>query len=237
MQQFPRLSNREREVIQLLLEGKSNKLIALGLKVSERTVEFHLKNIYSKFQVNSRMELVLRLKNETASVESENLGVSTVAGRRNLAENSDGLDPWNWVTSLREAVFRIGKELKMKISSDSNTDSQTSTATFFESIRVCLTKYAEFNGRASRPEFWWFALFVLLGASAFTLLSETMGNLFLLAVLLPLLAAGSRRLRDSGKSAWLQLFLLVPVGGLVWLGFLWALPSTDSFPEEDTLPA
>ena len=62
MQQSPRLSNRERETIQLLLEGKSNKLIALDMKVSERTIEFHLKNIYSKFQVNSRMELVLKLK-------------------------------------------------------------------------------------------------------------------------------------------------------------------------------
>ena len=55
MQQSPRLSNRERETLQLLLEGKSNKLIALDMKVSERTIEFHLKNIYSKFQVNSRM--------------------------------------------------------------------------------------------------------------------------------------------------------------------------------------
>ena len=74
MQQSPRLSNRERETLQLLLEGKSNKLIALDMKVSERTVEFHLKNIYSKFQVNSRMELVLRLKNDMNWLESEKLG-------------------------------------------------------------------------------------------------------------------------------------------------------------------
>jgi len=237
MQQFPRLSNREREVVQLLLEGKSNKLIALDMKVSDRTVEFHLKNIYTKFQVNSRIELVLRLKNEINWIESEKLGISTVAGRTNLAENGDGLDLRNWVTSLREAVFRIGKELKMKVSSDPNTDSPVSPVTFYESIRVCLTKYAEFNGRASRPEFWWFTLFVLLGASAFTLVSETMGSIFLLAVLLPLLAAGSRRLRDSGQSVWWLLFLLAPVGGIVVVGYLWTLPSTNSFSGEDTLPA
>ena len=237
MQQFPRLSNREREVVQLLLEGKSNKLIALDMQVSDRTVEFHLKNIYSKFQVNSRMELVLRLKNEINWIESEKLGVSTVAGRGNLAENDDGLDLRNWVTSLREAVFRIGKELKMKISSDSNTDNQTGTITFFESIRVCLTKYADFNGRASRPEFWWFTLFVLLCDSAFTLLSETLGGIFLLAVLLPLLAAGSRRLRDSGQNVWWLLFLLAPVGGIVVVGYLWTLPSTNSLSGEDTPPA
>jgi hypothetical protein len=178
----------------------------------------------------------LRLKNDINQLESEKLGISTVAGRGNLAENDDGLDLRNWVTSLREAVFRFGKELKMNISSDSNTDNQTGPVTFFESIRVCLTKYAEFNGRASRSEFWWFTLFVVICASAFTLMSETMGSIFLLAVLLPLLAAGSRRLRDSGQSVWWQLFLLAPVG-IVVVGYLWTFPSVDSLSEEDTLPA
>lgn len=42
MAQISPLSNREREVVQLLLEGKSNKLIALALGISDRTVEFHL---------------------------------------------------------------------------------------------------------------------------------------------------------------------------------------------------
>ena len=177
MQQSPRLSNRERETLQFLLEGKSNKLIALDMKVSERTIEFHLKNIYSKFQVNSRIELVLRLKNDMSGLESEKLGYSTVADKRILAENDDGLNLSNWVTSLREAVFKIGKELRMKVSSNSNTDNETSPITFYESIRKCLTKYAEFNGRASRPEFWWFALFIVLCMSAITLLNETIGLL------------------------------------------------------------
>ena len=237
MQQSPKLSNREKEALQLLLEGKSNKLIALDMKVSERTVEFHLKNIYSKFQVNSRMELVLRLKNDTNWLESEKLGDSTVADKRIPAENGDGLNLSNWVKSLREAVSKIGKELRMKVSSNLNTDNETGPMTFYESIRKCLTKYAEFNGRASRSEFWWFALFVVLCTSACTLLHETLGSIFLLAVLLPLLAVGSRRLRDSGKSAWWQLFLLAPVGGIVIVGFLWALPSVDSLSENSTLSA
>ncbi|MDX9991685.1 MAG: DUF805 domain-containing protein [Anaerolineales bacterium] len=115
---------------------------------------------------------------------------------------------------------------------NSNPDNEASPLTFYESIRVCLAKYAEFNGRASRSEFWWFALFVLLVASALTYLSETLGSVFLIVILLPLLAAGTRRLRDSDKSPWWQLFLLVPVGGLVILGFLWALPPVRSLPDE-----
>ena len=56
MEQFNELSNREWDVAKLLLEGKSNKLIALSLGSSDRTVEFHLKNIYTKLQVSTRVE-------------------------------------------------------------------------------------------------------------------------------------------------------------------------------------
>lgn len=98
--------------------------------------------------------------------------------------------------------------------------------TFQESIRVCLTKYADFNGRATRPEFWWFALFVTLVVGASTYLSEAVGSVFLIAMLLPLLAVGARRLRDIGRSGWWLLFLLAPVGGLVVLMILWAMPGT-----------
>jgi DNA-binding CsgD family transcriptional regulator len=217
------LSKREKDVVDLVLEGKSNKMIASALNISIRTVEFHLKNIYDKFQVSSRVELVLKL------------GDSTVAGREEVAENRDGPDLKDQVTSLMRAVSRIGKELIMKTVSNENVRNEGGTLTFFESIRECFKKYAEFNGRASRSEFWWFALFVVLSASALTLLNEIFGNIFLIAVLLPLLAAGSRRLHDSGKSGWWQLFLLVPVGGIVLLGFWWASPPSPL--QDDALPA
>ncbi|HLO28007.1 MAG TPA: LuxR C-terminal-related transcriptional regulator [Anaerolineales bacterium] len=56
-QQF---SSREKEVVELLLQGKSIKQIALVLGISERTAEYHLKNVYKKLQVNSRTAAVLR---------------------------------------------------------------------------------------------------------------------------------------------------------------------------------
>jgi len=224
MEQFNELSNREWEVVKLLMEGKSNKLIALSLGISDRTVEFHLKNIYAKFQVSTRVELILKL------------GQSTVAGKGGVAENTDRLNVWNWVASLRSAVSKISEELIMKNKMNSNVPNEAGTMTFYESIRECLTKYAEFNGRASRPEFWWFMLFILLVASALTYVSEAAGSIFLIATLLPLLAAGTRRLRDSGKSAWWQLFLLVPVAGIIVLGFMWAQPAVSPKPD-DTLPA
>jgi signal transduction histidine kinase len=53
------LTPRESEVIQLLIEGLTNKEIALRLSLSPRTVNFHLDNIYSKLDVNSRTEAAI----------------------------------------------------------------------------------------------------------------------------------------------------------------------------------
>jgi DNA-binding CsgD family transcriptional regulator len=225
------LSKRERDVAQLVLEGKSNKQIASSLGISIRTVEFHLKNIYEKSGVSSRVELVLKLGNTTAAPQVEKLGDSTVAANQTAAEDDAGLASKHWKVILKQALSQIGKELNMEEVMNPNTRDSGRPLTFFESIRICLAKYADFNGRASRSEFWWFVLFVTLVTSALAYFGEAPASVFLIAMLLPFLAAGARRLRDSGKSGWWQLFLLVPVGGLVILATLWAQPPADPMPE------
>ena len=220
MEQFPQLSNREWDVVNLLREGKSNKMIASALGISERTVEFHLKNVYEKTQVGSRVELVLKL------------GESTVTEKREIVENGDDLNSRSWATSLREAVSTIGKDLRMTNILKVDDIDPSKTLTFPQAIRICFAKYAEFDGRATRAEFWWFALFVTLATSGFTYLSEAAASIFLIAVLLPFLAAGARRLHDANKSAWWLWFLPVPVGGLVILAVLWAMPSYEKLPED-----
>ena len=110
-----KLSRRELEVIHLLLQGKSNKLIALALGISDRTVEFHLKNVYGKYQVSSRMELVLKLGNTTGEAIAEKLGHSTVARSRGKLENRGRRQlKTDWAASYKVAVYLIGKELTMK---------------------------------------------------------------------------------------------------------------------------
>jgi uncharacterized membrane protein YhaH (DUF805 family) len=105
--------------------------------------------------------------------------------------------------------------------------------TFLESIRVCLTKYSDFSGTASRSEYWWFALFLTLAGAAASVATPTLlparslGAVFFLATLLPLLAAGTRRLRDTGRSGWLQLFVLAPVAGIVVLAIFLAQQSKE----------
>ena len=66
------LTEREREVAAQLLQGDSNKEIAATLHISERTVEFHLSNIYQKLGVSSRVELILLLlKRENARLRQK----------------------------------------------------------------------------------------------------------------------------------------------------------------------
>ena len=80
--------------------------------------------------------------------------------------------------------------------------------TFVESIKHCLKQYATFSGRASRSEFWWFVLFQLLVTAGGQLISQVLGGLLSLALLLPILAVTARRLHDIGKSGWLQLLAI-----------------------------
>lgn len=83
-------SAREKEVIALLVEGKSNKQIALELGIAQRTVEFHLSKIYAKLGVTSRTEAALKLA-ETYLRESAGgeLRESTVDGMGESDDNGN----------------------------------------------------------------------------------------------------------------------------------------------------
>jgi len=80
-----------------------------------------------------------------------------------------------------------------------------------------LKNYATFSGRARRSEYWYFLLFNLIAAFVFGFVCGLMkvpqlANLYTLAVLLPSIAVGVRRMHDVGKSGW---FLLIPIYNLI----------------------
>jgi DNA-binding CsgD family transcriptional regulator len=80
---------REKQMIALLLEGKSNKQMALALGTSVRTVEFHLSKIYSKLGVSSRTEAALKLSQEQLRESAmEGLRNSTVAESEESGDNA-----------------------------------------------------------------------------------------------------------------------------------------------------
>jgi uncharacterized membrane protein YhaH (DUF805 family) len=95
---------------------------------------------------------------------------------------------------------------------------------FQESIKTCFQKYADFNGRASRPEYWWFALFCFLVSCALNFITPAISMLFSLATMLPSLAVGARRLHETNRSGWWQLLWLVPIVGWIVIIIFLAQP-------------
>ena len=94
---------------------------------------------------------------------------------------------------------------------------------FVQAIKSCLGQYATFSGRATRSEFWWFFLFQVLVMVATSMLGDVINGIASLALLLPALAVGARRLHDIGRSGWWQLLLLSGIGFLVLL-YWWVQP-------------
>lgn len=117
--------------------------------------------------------------------------------------------------------------------------------TFAQSVKTCFRKYFTFAGRASRSEYWWFFLFIILsslvcgaldsllfGSGTYeaeltdtnvALRAEADGpltTLFSLGTFIPALAAGWRRMHDSGRSG---LYLLYPLIAMAGLGMFLAV--------------
>ena len=88
---------------------------------------------------------------------------------------------------------------------------------FTKSIEICFQKFANFEGRAGKSEFWWFQLFMLIVVLVGSIIDSILGyeELFYwigyIICLLPALAVGSRRLHDTGRSGWWQLLYLTSV--------------------------
>jgi DNA-binding CsgD family transcriptional regulator len=108
------LSKRERDVVELLLQGKSNKHIALTLGIAETTVEFHLRNVYIKLQVRSRAEAILKL-GKSASLIPENLGELRVEKESQIQHTSGTfISEKGELAALTSSNFAIRKDLEMK---------------------------------------------------------------------------------------------------------------------------
>ncbi len=89
------------------MQGKSNKQIAMALGISASTVEYHLKNVYKKLQVNSRTEAVLRLGKSVGGNVTSELGKSTVEMNGKNADN--GVQPIStWRISVNKLFAIIG---------------------------------------------------------------------------------------------------------------------------------
>mgnify|MGYP002627209856 CR=1 FL=1 len=106
--------------------------------------------------------------------------------------------------------------------------------TFGEAVKTAFSKYAVFDGRARRSEFWYFTLFIFILDAVVWLLAHlvsakfgnTLTTLVSLAILLPSLGVSVRRLHDIGKGGWWILLVITVIGTLLLI-FWWAQDSQD----------
>jgi uncharacterized membrane protein YhaH (DUF805 family) len=101
---------------------------------------------------------------------------------------------------------------------------------FLDAVKSVYSNYFNFQGRARRSEYWWFYLFYVIVILVLSVLAGALGDagvifgvlylVFLLGTIIPMLAAGVRRLHDTGRSGWWILIGLIPlVGAIVLLIF------------------
>src|SRR5688500_19699319 len=112
---------------------------------------------------------------------------------------------------------------------------------FTAAVRSVFSQYAQFGGRARRSEYWWFVLFSILVGIVASILDSVLGTDFEgsatssgiislivnLALLLPSLAVGARRLHDTDRSGWWLLIALIPLIGAIVLIVFFVKDSTQ----------
>ena len=111
-----------------------------------------------------------------------------------------------------------------------------------------LKKYAVFSGRAQRAEYWFFVLFNIIISIVLGVLDGVLGTmnaeagigllggLYSLAVLIPSIAVGVRRLHDTGRSGWWLLIAFVPLIGAIVLIVFFVMDSQPGSNEHGPNP-
>jgi len=100
--------------------------------------------------------------------------------------------------------------------------------------KLAFQRYADFEGRSRRSEYWYFVLFNTLAAYALLFLGGFVNpmagvalyGVYLLAAIVPSFAVAVRRMHDVGKSGWLLLVSLIPLVGAILL-LVWFITDSD----------
>ncbi len=166
--------------------------------------------VYSSLRVNGRSDLVLLVTQAVLATTAVSFFVIFVVLRRAI---------WKGAQTARSADQSRGG----------------SNIGFGQAIAICFGKYAEFRGRAGRPEYWFWVLFQVLFAIALTIvdlvlfdvLDRGFSAVVSLSLFLPGLAVTVRRLHDIDYSGWWTLIFAVPVIGAIILIILTCLRGTE----------
>jgi uncharacterized membrane protein YhaH (DUF805 family) len=109
--------------------------------------------------------------------------------------------------------------------SDTADPARADANTFVGALKDGFARYVDFKTRSTRPQYWWFTLWMILFSIGAALIDSMMGMgdsgpvglLVSLGTLLPSIAVGIRRLHDIGRTGWWFLIVLVPLIGWIVL--------------------
>jgi uncharacterized membrane protein YhaH (DUF805 family) len=115
---------------------------------------------------------------------------------------------------------------------------------YFAHYLAAFKPYANFEGRTTRPQYWYFVLFNiiislvlwLIDGAVFGQWQSVLGGIYGLVTIIPSLAIAARRLHDIGKSGWWQLIGIIPVIGWIWIIVLLATDTVAGKNQYDTEP-
>ena len=122
--------------------------------------------------------------------------------------------------------------------------SELPKVSFPQAVKLGFKNYFKFSGRATRAEYWWWSLFIVLAGIVLAVVdtltgtmgmfgdSGLLGFLFELATLIPSFALGARRLHDINRTGWwLLLWFVLVIGWIVLI--VWAIKRGDECPNKN----
>ena len=126
-------------------------------------------------------------------------------------------------------------EVETPFSEPDITGRPASKMSFMDSTKTCVQKSFTIQGRASRSEYWFFYLFIIIAQIGLGVVDGVAGtplSLLVLALFPAIICVSIRRMHDVGKSGWLLLISLIPLVNLIllyWFIFDGGQPHANHF--------
>ena len=195
------------------------KVLYIDLRTSDLKKEKQKEKLLEDSKTHSQMRCGRSFCNNAykiLSIPKTSIGIQKCEGCGNMLEEK--VSEKNALRDIEQKQSNTNENYispTIKTSTSNNVNLKKSNAmNFGEAISSCFKKYATFEGRASRSEFWYFILSVGVLGNVMLKFVEPLGSIILIATCIPTAAVASRRMHDVGRSGWFQ---LIPLINIVWL--------------------
>jgi serine/threonine protein kinase len=170
------------------------------------------KNLENRFANCSEIKFYLQNSTDT-DLKNKNRIIGSTSSVNSVGDDAvaNNLDATIVIDKSKKGGFDLGETHEGKQNTINNSSEKKSISGFQYFINAFI-KYATFEGRARRKEYWYFVLFSFIINFLLALFFAPLSLISQLALLLPNIAVSVRRMHDVGKSGW---FILIPIYNLI----------------------